>query len=85
MSAVSLRRVAVGLRLEIGSVGKVAQSAKQQPWKAFWPLKAESYTSEERANMPWLTWKFDPANPTNRPWRKWMLDNQSTVVRRGSW
>jgi hypothetical protein len=46
-------------------------------------MKIENYTATEREKMPWLTWKFDPKNPTDKPWREWMLANQSTVVRRG--
>ncbi|KAI1385931.1 uncharacterized protein F4822DRAFT_414492 [Hypoxylon trugodes] len=57
---------------------------KSQPWRAFWPLKKDDYTTEQQQNMPWLTWKPDPNNPENKPWRKWMLAEQSTVVRRGS-
>jgi hypothetical protein len=67
------------------SFGRAALGAKTQPWKAFWPLKAENYTTEEKAKMPWLTWKFDQSKPTERPWRKWMLENQTTVARRGGW
>ncbi|EUC45996.1 hypothetical protein COCMIDRAFT_4841 [Bipolaris oryzae ATCC 44560] len=56
---------------------------KAQPWRAFWPPKAEDYTAAEKAEMPWLTWKYDPTKPTDRPWREWMLENQKTVARRG--
>jgi hypothetical protein len=71
------------------SIGKTsvalstAADAKIQPWKAFWPMKIEDYTAAEREKMPWLTWKYNPKNPTDKPWREWMLANQSTVVRRG--
>jgi hypothetical protein len=60
-----------------------ATMGKYQPWKKFWPLKAELYSAEEREAMPWLSWKFDAKKPDERPWKEWMLSNQSTVVRRG--
>ncbi|OIW32923.1 hypothetical protein CONLIGDRAFT_627856 [Coniochaeta ligniaria NRRL 30616] len=55
-----------------------------QPWKTFWPLKAESYSQEQRADMPWLTWKPNPQQPDEKPWRQWRLENQSCVTRRGA-
>ncbi|KAL4821139.1 hypothetical protein BDW67DRAFT_152160 [Aspergillus spinulosporus] len=58
---------------------------KHQPWKSFWPLDPTKYTEAQRAQMPWLTYKYDPARPNERPWRNWMLQNQSTVARRGAW
>ena len=57
---------------------------RTQPWKAFWPLKAENFTAEQRAAMPWLTWKPDPQRPDEKPWRQWRLENQSCVTRRGA-
>ena len=56
---------------------------RTQPWKAFWPLKAEEFGAEERAGMPWLTWKPDPRKPDEKPWRQWRLANQECVSRRG--
>ncbi|KKZ61381.1 hypothetical protein EMCG_03987 [[Emmonsia] crescens] len=80
------RRAITGLRNpHVRSMGALALPVKEQPWKAFWPLNAEKYSAEEKDKMPWLTWKFDPNKPTDRPWRKWMLENQTTVVRRGAW
>ncbi|CEL02035.1 hypothetical protein ASPCAL01610 [Aspergillus calidoustus] len=64
---------------------KPTASTKNQPWKAFWPLDPAKYTEVQRQQMPWLTYKYDPTRPNERPWRKWMLQNQSTVVRRGAW
>ncbi|CAN9168120.1 unnamed protein product [Alternaria alternata] len=57
--------------------------AKAQPWRAFWPPRAEQFTDAEKEGMPWLTWRYNPAKPTDRPWRDWMLENQKTVARRG--
>ncbi|KAF6229103.1 hypothetical protein HO133_007217 [Letharia lupina] len=66
------------------TVRQAGQSTRTQPWKAFWPLKAENFKSEERATMPWLTWKPDPKRPDEKPWRQWRLVNQSCVSRRGA-
>jgi hypothetical protein len=66
------------------TTGKVVAGTKTQPWKAFWPMKAENYPAEHLKAMPWLTWKPDANKPDDKPWRRWMLDNQSMVLRRGA-
>ncbi|KAJ5940797.1 hypothetical protein N7516_000965 [Penicillium verrucosum] len=64
----------------------ITRTTKEQPWKAFWPLAPEKYTEKERAEMPWLTFKYDKKNkPEDRAWRAWCMQNQSTVARRGAW
>ncbi|KAH7310954.1 hypothetical protein BKA65DRAFT_161839 [Rhexocercosporidium sp. MPI-PUGE-AT-0058] len=81
----SARRAMASLSPQMRAMNHTSHAAKEQPWKAFWPPKAEAFSPEEREKMPWLTWKPDGNNTTDRPWRKWMLANQSTVVRRGAW
>ncbi|RDW85284.1 hypothetical protein BP6252_02874 [Coleophoma cylindrospora] len=81
-------RVVKGLKPHVHPFAKVSTTSpiiKKQPWKEFWPPNAHGYSEEEKKTMPWLTWKFDEKNPTDRPWRQWMLQNQGTVVRRGAW
>jgi len=50
-----------------------------QPWKKFWPPKAESLVSEDRSGSvtpPWADWKPDPKNPDEKPWIQWMNDKK---------
>jgi hypothetical protein len=72
------------VRASISRFSTAMGKEKAQPWKDFWPLKAENYTAEQLEKMPWLTWKADPKRPDDRPWKQWMLANQSTVARRGT-
>jgi len=81
-SPTAVRVATSAIKLQSRAVSNAVQT-KAQPWKAFWPPKADMYTEAERANMPWLTWKYDPKKPTDRPWRSWMLENQKMVTRRG--
>jgi hypothetical protein len=50
------------------------EAAKEQPWKAFWPLKGESFTEEQTAQMPWLSYAPDPEKPDIKPWYSWLRE-----------
>jgi hypothetical protein len=66
------------------SMSTTSAAAKEQPWRAFWPPKAENYSEQQIQDMPWLGWKFDPSKAEEKPWREWVLKNQSGIARRGS-
>ncbi|CAN9141961.1 hypothetical protein AA0116_g8471 [Alternaria tenuissima] len=78
------RAATAAVKLQTRAISAASQAqAKSQPWRAFWPPRAEQFSEAEKKKMPWLTWKYDPTKPTDRPWREWMLENQKTVARRG--
>ncbi|KAF2809092.1 uncharacterized protein BDZ99DRAFT_463905 [Mytilinidion resinicola] len=60
------------------------RNIKIQPWRQFWPPKAENFSEVQLQKMPWLAWKSDENNLKDAPWREWVLMNQSGIARRGS-
>jgi hypothetical protein len=66
----------------------VPEGPKEQPWKAFWPRKANEATAEELKKMPWLNYEPDPEKPDVKPWYSWMRNDErdpsGIISRRGA-
>jgi hypothetical protein len=52
---------------------------KEQPWKDFWPPKLNTFSAEELAEMPWLSWKPDPEKPDSKPWYEWLKKDNGVI------
>lgn len=66
------------------STSAVRGFSKNQPWRQFWPPKAEDFTKVQIQKAPWLAYKVDGSISNAKPWREWVLQNQSGVAKRGS-
>jgi len=59
----------------------VEEKERVQTWKSFWPPKYSPEEAKElEKSQPWLTWKPDPANPSE-PWQEWTRNNGTTLRR----
>jgi hypothetical protein len=53
--------------------GKPETGPTYQPWRAFWPPPPNvTFSTEERAEKPWLGWKRNLDDINVKPWYFWV-------------